>query len=413
MTGPSDTAEIRRNNLALVLAAIDAQESCSRTTIRSATGLVSGSVSSLVDDLVTKGLVIESEAAASGPGRPRRPLRVNPSRVVSVIVQLSRLDVIGEIRDFDGRILWQQREVPAIRQGRADDLVATLANMLSEASDVAARLPDAWCTAPVIAMPSPVVGGRTAVVVLQFGLGRLELADALAERLPGEPDPVIMNVGRLAAYGEYAAMPVGQRPQSMAYLATGTESIMGGLVIDGSTYLGSHMMAGESGHISVAMDGPWCRCGVRGCLEFYLGLPGLLSNAGLGAYTERHALLDAVGEFAARLDANDAQATAAIEQAGAALASAIGTMSNWTDVELIIIGGTIARFEQWLLPKVREMLDMRSVNGPESIPQIALARFGEEAPRVGAWRLARQTVLDDPAQVPVMPPAGSAPDLTV
>ncbi|WP_432502821.1 hypothetical protein [Kineococcus arenarius] len=59
MPGPTDLGDVRRRNPSPVLRTLDAHAPCARSDIRAATGLVNGTVASLVDDLVARGLVAE------------------------------------------------------------------------------------------------------------------------------------------------------------------------------------------------------------------------------------------------------------------------------------------------------------------------------------------------------------------
>jgi len=395
-----DTAEVRRRNLASVFRAIDSSAQSSRTTIRAQTGLVSTSVSTLVNDLTSRGLVTESgETSTNGKGRPRRRLILNPRRAVALTVQLDRTDVIGELRDFAGGVLWQRRTPARVRPGSNEDLVETIVDMLNQLRAAAAAISGTWPMTPVVAVPSPVISGRTLGVLFQFSLGRVELSDALQRHFGDQPLPTIMNVGRLAAFGEYAAIPATRRPQSMAYLVSTGGSIAGGLVLNGETYLGSHLMAGETGHIGVDMDGPECLCGARGCLVNYLSPLELLARAGVPSETSSPE--EAVDQLTALLATKDRKATIAVRQASQALASAVGTLSNLMDIELVVLGGPLTRLAPWLTPAVNALVASRSGRIPEFNPQFALSELGEDAPRIGAWRLAREAILDDPGSVPI------------
>ena len=57
--------------------------------------------------------------------------------------------------------------------------------------------------------------------------------------------------------------------------------IGGAIVRDGEVVAGSHGFAGEIGHVSVALDGPLCRCGRKGCLEAYAGRRSLVEASGV------------------------------------------------------------------------------------------------------------------------------------
>lgn len=402
MNGPADTAEVRRTNLALVLQELYAQAPCSRTDLRAATGLVSGTVSSIVDELVVRGLVVETgETSLTGRrGRPRRLLHLNPSRVSVVTVQLAAEEVIGEIRDLSGQLRWQQRRAHRIRIGRPEDVIETLAEMVNTARDVVDGLPDAWLAATVVAVPAPVVSGRAIGAAIELGLGHTELAGPLRELLSHPGDPIIMNDGRLGALAEYSSRNPARRPTAMAYI-NGDNGVGGGVVIEGEVYLGSHLMAGECGHICVDMNGPTCGCGARGCLTLYLGLRGIAQAAGLTGFAADHGRDATVDELIRRLDAGQPQAHDALATAGRALAAAIGTMSNYTDLDLVVLGGFLPRFDPWLRPAVEELIATRARHIPEFNPRIEVAQHGEDATRIGAWKLGRQMVLRNPDLVPL------------
>ncbi len=56
----------------------------------------------------------------------------------------------------------------------------------------------------------------------------------------------------------------------MIYLTMST-GVGGGLILDGRLYRGARFQAGEVGHIPIVPSGRPCACGLRGCLEAYVG----------------------------------------------------------------------------------------------------------------------------------------------
>src|SRR5258708_30184494 len=50
----------------------------------------------------------------------------------------------------------------------------------------------------------------------------------------------------------------------------------GGIIYEGKLYRGGNNSAGEWGHTTMVLDGDPCRCGCRGCLEAYIGAPGII-----------------------------------------------------------------------------------------------------------------------------------------
>lgn len=402
MNRPTDTAEVRRSNLALVLRALDRLAPCSRTDLRAATGLVSGSVSSLVDELIARGLVVEAGKVVSpGRGRPRRVLDLSPGRVSTLSVQLTHAETVGEVRDFNGEVRWQSRVAHSIRPGVGGDVVDTVASAINRTVQAARALGRAWSSGIVVALPAAVVDGRAIGAALDFGIGHTELLEPLRGRLEVPTDLLIMNSGRLGALAEYNSIALADRPKVMAYVNSGP-GMSGGIVVDGDLYLGSHLMAGECGHIGVAFDGPPCACGARGCLSLYAGNDGMLEAALLGDFAASHGRERAITELLAQAERGESRATEVLARAGAALAAAVGTMTNYTDVDLVVLGGSLPRFERWIRPAVTAFLEARARIVPEFAPAIATARLGEDAIRMGAWMLGRESVLRDPAQVPVL-----------
>ncbi|MDN4489586.1 ROK family protein [Demequina sp. SYSU T00068] len=402
MNGPADTAEVRRTNLSLVMRALDAQSPASRTDLRAATGLVSGTVSSIVDELIGRGILIESGETTStgGRGRPRKVLHLNHSRVVVSVVQLTAEDTIAEIRDFGGELIWELRRRHGVRTGEPGDVVRALAEAVNASQGFLAQHEDSWQAAIVIAVPAPVVAGTTIGSAIDFGIGRTEILEPVRALLERPATPIIMNDGRLGALAEHADRGPGAA-RAMAYVK-GDGGIGGGLVIDGEVYLGSHLMAGECGHICVDLAGPACECGARGCLTQFLGLHAIARAAGLEDLAARADQDQVLDELVRRLDAGEQRAVQAIDVAGRALAAAIGTMSNYTDLDLVVLGGFLPRLEPWLRPPVQQLIETRARHIAEFNPRLERAIHGEDATRIGAWKLGRQVVLRAPDEVPLV-----------
>ena len=76
---------------------------------------------------------------------------------------------------------------------------------------------------------------------------------------------VVINDVRAAAWGEWLH-GAGQGCDDLVCVFVGT-GIGGGIVSGGQMLSGCSNTAGELGHITVALDGPPCHCGNRGCLE--------------------------------------------------------------------------------------------------------------------------------------------------
>ena len=114
----------------------------------------------------------------------------------------------------------------------------------------------------------------------------------------------------------------------------------GGIVVDGRVLTGLNAIAGEWGHSPL----PWpqdderpgasCYCGKQGCTETFLNGVGL--GRAYQALTGRPAEAAAV---AARAEAGETAAIAALARYSDRLARALATVINLLDPEVIVLGG--------------------------------------------------------------------------
>ena len=65
---------------------------------------------------------------------------------------------------------------------------------------------------------------------------------------------------------------------NLVYIKLGT-GVGSGIMINGEIYKGFNGTAGEIGHTTIEADGRACRCGNHGCLESYIGIQGIFSDA--------------------------------------------------------------------------------------------------------------------------------------
>ncbi len=79
----------------------------------------------------------------------------------------------------------------------------------------------------------------------------------------------IENDANAAALAEWQ-FGAGRGANDLVYLSMST-GIGGGLVLGGRLHRGIHSSAGEVGHVPIEWDGEPCACGLRGCLEAYIG----------------------------------------------------------------------------------------------------------------------------------------------
>ena len=198
----------------------------------------------------------------------------------------------------------------------------------------------------------------TIVEVLPGTLQYLE-GFRLADLAPGLP-AIADNDARVAMSGEMVwGAARGCRNAVMLTLGTG---VGGAIVLDGRLVRGATGVAGHLGHYTIDVDGEFCICGNRGCLETVFSARAIESAAHAVAHR------GAASEITARsaqhpLSCEDVFAVAAngdpiaaeiISRAIRALGGAVAGLALAVDPERIIIGGQISAAGEILFGPLRE-----------------------------------------------------------
>jgi glucokinase len=134
----------------------------------------------------------------------------------------------------------------------------------------------------------------------------------------------------------------GRGARSMVGLTLGT-GVGGVIAVDGRIHLGHDGTAGELGHQTIDPDGPWCRCGNRGCLEAYARADQIAGAC--GTPTPEAAVL------AAR--AGDAMAIAGLADVGRYLGIGIANMITVISPDRVVLGGGVAAAGDLLFDAIR------------------------------------------------------------
>ena len=219
--------------------------------------------------------------------------------------------------------------------------------------------------------------------------------DLIRERtgLPAYVD----NDGNLAMMAEalYGAAK-GAKHALMLTLGTG---VGGGIWIDGKTYRGASGAAAEIGHTVVEIDGPRCQgsCPGRGCVEVFASGTGI---AKLGNQAATDSPDSALGRLAAAgmaitarevneaASAGDAVAIGVVERVAHYLGTALVSLSNIFEPEVIVLGGGAMAFGELLLEPTRREVSAHALSPMDRTPIVA-AGLGPAAGMIGAAALAR------------------------
>jgi predicted NBD/HSP70 family sugar kinase len=117
-------------------------------------------------------------------------------------------------------------------------------------------------------------------------------------------------------------------------------------VINGELLRGHRDIGPEFGHLTMALDGPPCPCGKRGCLEGVASDVGIVQAAAAAGLAPASATIE---DLTARARAGDGALRQIFAAAGVALGLGVGHLINIFGPELVILTGEGLRAGDLLL----------------------------------------------------------------
>ena len=208
------------------------------------------------------------------------------------------------------------------------------------------------------------------------------------------------NDSRAMAYGEFSAGVV-TKEKNVLFLNL-DYGIGVGILIDGQLYYGKSGYAGELGHIPIFDNEIICHCGKKGCLETEASgwaltrmfreklRDGSTSVVTLNAPDPNQIDLEAIIQAAKH---DDVLAIELIARVGEQLGRGIAFLINVFNPELVILGGSLASTQDYILLPIKTSLNKYSLSLVNNDTQLKLSQLGEYAGIIGACLLVRDRVL--------------------
>lgn len=375
---PGSLRSLRERNRLQVLEVVRGSASVSRADIARRTGLARSTVSTLVNELLGAGLLVERGAPEDGAatqGRPPVLLSFDPSAGAVLGLHFDHPVLRVAVADLGYTILAEATvpvDVDHDAQDSLDAAVALIDEVLAKSGVERERLIGAGAA---LAGPIDQATGTVGSSAIMPGWVGMPLAQELTARL-GLPVHVDndANVGALAE----SVLGAGRGVSEMAYIMLGS-GIGAGLIIGGQVYRGSGGTAGEIGHVLVDEHGPLCRCGNRGCLETYAGADALLDL--LRRQHGDELTVDGLVDLAR---AGDAACQRVIADAARFVGVAAATLCNQLNPELLVIGGELAQTGALLLDPLREAIARYAIPAAAEDVRVVVGELGERAELLGA-----------------------------
>jgi len=396
---PADQATVRRLNLGLLMRSLSTGGSRSKARLAEDTGLNKATVSSLVTELVDRGLVIEGIIERSGVGRPGRTIEVNTTGVRCIGLELNVDYLAGVVTDLTGAVLARRRlSLPMIDLGpaRAMGQVAALAAALvvacgatpEQVKTLHVSLPGLIDIDAGVLAYGPNLDWRQVDVVHSL-MGRL--------RWPGTR-VAVDNDANLGAMAEYAVGP-SAGSSNLLYLV-GEIGVGAGMIIDGRIVRGATGFAGEVGHMPIGDPAVQCGCGRRGCWETSVGMNAVADA--VWAPGDRGGDCDMASRLAQivdRAEAGDERTLRALRETGRRLGLGASVLANLLDPEVIIFGGHFSALQKYIQDAVTIEMRSRVLGGAVMACRLEFSTLGFEAPALGAAHSGIDMLISDPTLV--------------
>ena len=374
---------LRDSNRSRVIDALRRRGSASRSDLARLTGLSRTTVTTLVADLHTRGLIVEESTAPARSqtgSRGRRPafLRLAPSAGAALGIDFGHRLIRVAVADLGSTVLAEQTIELDVDAAACAAMEA--ASELTGVVLAAAQVERNQIIGAGVGIPGPIdhATGAVASMTILPGWSGVTAGREL-ERLLKIPVRVD-NDANLGALGE-VTYGAGQGLSDVVYVRL-TSGIGSGLILGGRLHHGANGFAGELGHVQVQPDGVVCRCGNRGCLETVAAdgsLLALLRPAHGDDLTVRGMLeLVASGDLGARRVFNDA---------GRALGRVLADLCNHLNPAAIIVGGELSAAVGPLLDGIRESVHRYAQPSVAAAVEVKPGVLGERAEVLGALAL--------------------------
>ena len=354
-----------------------AVETAQRPALSRQIGLPRHTVSDLLANLESRGLVQTSGDLGGLPGRSQLTYALRPSAALSLGFDVGGTKVAGALCDIRGTILAEQSAPTALAGAAA--LVEQIAGMADRLCKQAGA-PRFQVRNTAIGVPAA-VHPQTGALTLAGNLPGLEdpgLTDRLSQALGGKLH--LDNDVNLALLAELAH-GVAQDRSNVMFIALGT-GIGAALMINGHLLRGAFGGAGEIGYAPLWQLEP-------------AGTPSLENRVGEAGIRQHYVALGGDAAHTVR-DIFDAAATgetaaaAALDTAAETVVRALVAALSLVDPDLVVFGGSIGARSEFI-DRIRTHASaawMRPV-------AILRSKAGGRAGLLGALELARQNMLED------------------
>jgi glucokinase-like ROK family protein len=369
------------------------------------TGLNKSTISSLVDELLTREFVHETGINSAGTGRPATMLEINPQAGCVVGVELGVDFVSVAVTDFLGNILWRRKDDADPAEGQEKMLEQTLA-IVKEAMTTGKRKGFRYWGLGLATPGTVDLNQGVLIFAPNLHWRNVPFREIFSQRTGLKT--YIENDANAAAVAEHL-FGMARHSRNFIFVFAGV-GIGGGLFLNGELYRGGNGYAGEIGHSPIMAEPSQtvCHCGNRGCWETYANQYSIIQRVQARLEPKRSSIFpklmseqNAPLTIALIKQAADAGAVEAIEsfaEAGHAMGQGFAGLINIFNPEKIILGGPLSIAGEYLLPAIKQTVSRHALPEIDSQAEVLLSSFAADASLIGAIAIVVDDVLSNPTK---------------
>lgn len=268
----SNSQSVKIDNMKLVVERLIELRETSRIELARLTTLNKATISSIINELVEKEIVIETDKNIKTSGRSAKVVALNKNAGRIISIELLTDSLYGVVTNLYGNILYElRRDIPD------PEFNPYLEVLLESIDNLRANTKDS--TYGLIGIGIGVYGILSKQKRIKFATFTswkdIDLKQIIEDYTGIET--YVENEANISALGEHVVSP---QTDNLISLNIGIGVGMG-IIIDNHLYTGENGYAGEIGHTIVVPNGRKCVCGNYGCLERYISDPAVVET-----YTE-------------------------------------------------------------------------------------------------------------------------------
>lgn len=390
--------EVHETNLSMVIKLLQKRGLCYRSELAKESGLKQSTITNIINELISCGLVEEVGSIEGKKGRRSIgiQLRYNAFKILALRLTrhsftISKFNIGGD----EEKSITSNINMDQSAEYTLNIITDHIRNLIDESDDKILAIG--------ISVPGPLFIDKNEehIVMLSGTSGwnniniRKHFSHKISIPIYIEHDA---NAGALAEwwFGKYR-MQTGVN----IYVAAG-QGIGAGIAINGNIIHGSHGMAGEIGHISINYAGPKCQCGNCGCLENYCSVLALQNKIKIGIASGQPTILSpdcSLSDIKNAILKGDSLAVTSFEEIAWFLGFGLSSLVNTYNPDMIIIGDELSCIGEPLLNIISKVIKEHTLPIAFEKLQIRLTSFHLDPALIGAAALAIEKLLNKPTLI--------------